>query len=137
MNSENSIQVVSLTSKQRKLRKLSKDHGYRKHTIRLRRILNNGHYVRYPIDFSAGLQLEGQVNLWRAVIDQHLKDVIEHHLVKRNYYLYYDARAFADDQLTGAGAESELAQLNSDLVYEKFERIDNLCRLLREKGVTL
>lgn len=123
--------------KNQKLRRLAKDHGYRKHTIRLRRILNNGLYIRYPIDIVAGLECEGQVNLWRSVIDIHLKDIIEHHLVKRNYYLYYDALAFADDQHTGAGAESELAYLNSDKVYEKFMKIENLCRFLREKGVTL
>lgn len=75
--------------------------------------------------------------LWRAVIDQHLKDVIEHHLVKRNYYRYYDAMVFAREQLEGTGGESELAHLNSDLVYEKFMRIEKLCRFLREKGVIL
>jgi hypothetical protein len=120
-----------------KPRKPSRDKGYRRQTIRLRKILRNGHFVKYPIDYSVALKNEDVVNLWRAVLDQFLKDIIEHHMIKRDYHLYYEARNFIDEQLTGKGQESILALIDPVQAHKDFFKVERLCRGLREKGITL
>lgn len=118
-------------------RKPSRDKGFRRYTIRLRKILRNGYFVKFPIDYSVALENEDVVNLWRAVLDQFLKDIIEHHLVQRNYHQYYEARNFIDEQLTGKGQESILALIDPVQVHKDYSKIERLCRKLRESGITL
>ena len=121
----------------RKVPKEPRDKGYRKVTMKFRRILNHGHFVDYPLHSSVEVENEPQVRLWRAVIDQHLKDIISHHLVERNFYHYYEARKFIDDQLNGNGAECDLAYLDAELTKDVYVMVERTCRELRERGIIL
>lgn len=126
-----------MEQKTRKKRKEAKDKGYRIHTMRFRKILNEGFFVNYPLETQFEIDNEPQVLLWRAVVDQHLKDIISHHLQKRDFYLYYDARKFIDDQMNGVGCECELAFLDPEKTKILFTRLEKVCRMLREKGITI
>lgn len=117
--------------------KEARDKGYRKVTMKFRKILNTGLFVDYPLECHAEVDNEPQVRLWRAVIDQHLKDIICHHLVKRDYKQYYEARKFLDEQMTGVGAECDLAYLDPEKTKDVCVLIEKMCRELREKGITL
>lgn len=118
-------------------RKEAKDKGFRVHTIKLRKILNEGLFVNYPLASQPEVDNEPYVVLWRAVIDQHLKDIIAHHMLKRDFHLYYDARKFIDDQLNGNGCECDLAFLDPEKTKTLFTKLEQVCRMLREKGITL
>lgn len=119
------------------MRKESKDKGYRTQTIQFRKILNEGFFVHYALESSIEIDNEPIILLWRAVVDQHLKDIISHHLVCRNFYQYYDARKFIDDQLNNNGAECDLAFLDPEKTKIIFSIVEKSCRHLREKGITL
>ena len=120
-----------------KKRKPPKDRGFRKYTIRLRKILYNGFFVNLPMDSAPAKELEGQVLLWRAVIDQNLKDIIEHHMVKRNFYQYYDAKRFVDEQLSGQGQECALAFLDPEQTHDRIMQFEGICRKLRDNNIQL
>lgn len=108
----------------------------RQKTTKLRKILHNGYFVNMPIDIPAAT-MEGQIRLWRGVLDQHLKDLITHHLIEKNFNNYYDAIRFFHEQETEKGQEFALACVPSEKVTLVFSRIESLCRSLREKGVKL
>lgn len=122
-----------------KRRAPARDKGYRKYTIKLRKILHNGLFISYPLETHVEVDNEPQVLLWRAVLDQHLKDIISHHMLERNYYQYYNARVFFDEQLdlTSGGQECILAFLDPEKVLGIVQRLEKLCRELRDKGITL
>lgn len=117
-----------------------KNSGYRKYTLKLRKILNHGHFVHYPFQYacsSEGEDPEAHITLWRAVVDQHLKDIISHHMIKRNFYEYYEARVFFDDQVSGVGQECAHAFLEPTKTRDMILKLEKLCRELRDKGITL
>ncbi len=107
----------------------------RRKTARLRRILYNGYFTSFPLPHDT--LLEGQVKLWRGVLDRHLKDLIEHHLIEKNFNHYYEAIRFFHEQENGKGQEHVLACIEIQSVVKAFNGIENLCRNLREKGVKL
>ena len=117
--------------------KEARDKGYRTVTMKFRRILNCGFFVDFPLLTSIEVDNESHIRLWRSVIDQHLKDIISHHLIQRNYHQYYDARKFIDDQISGEGSECDLAYLDADRTKGIYVSIERMCRILREKEITL
>jgi len=128
--------VISLV-KSKRFKKTAKDKGLRKYSIRLRRILYNGLFQGYPLVSSVEVDNEDCIRLWRAVIDQHLKDLIHHHMIKRNWTQYYAARVFIDEQLSGKGNECHLAFLDPKKVYTIFMQFEKLCKFLRSKDIQL
>lgn len=108
----------------------------RRKSTKLRKILHSGYFVNLPVVF-ANTQVEGQVRLWRGVLDQHLKDLITHHLIEKNFNNYYDAIRFFHEQESEKGQEFALACIPSEKVTQVFNGIENVCRQLREKGVKL
>lgn len=109
----------------------------RRNISKLRKIVNNGFFILFPLKSNTELILEGQVTLWRAVLDQHLKDIITHHLEKRNFHQYYDAIKFFREQETGRGQEYALAMIDEKRVISIVNKFENVCRELREKGITI
>lgn len=108
----------------------------RRKTTKLRKILHSGYFVNLPIEFPT--YLEGQIRLWRAVLDQHLKDLITHHLVEKNFNNYYEAiRFFHEQETQEKGQEFALACVPNEKVTRVFNGIENVCRQLREKGVKI
>ena len=107
----------------------------RRSTTKLRKVLHNGFFVNYPVEPKT--LLEGQVKLWRAVIDIHLKDIISHHLIEKNFNQYYDAIRFFHEQQSSKGQEYALALLDPVKVVAVFNKFEKLCRDLREKGIKL
>lgn len=69
------------------------------------------------------MENQSRILLWRAVLDQHLKDIIEHHLVRKNFHRYYDSMKFIDEQNTGRGQECVLAMLNEQKTYRYLHEI--------------
>lgn len=119
-----------------KERKTPKDKGYRRYSIKLKKILHNGFFTRFPLESIPELENEPRVKLWRACVDQMLKDIISHHMIQRNFEEYYDARVFFDDQLTGHGQECILAFLDPTKTHDRVMKIEKLCRVLREKEIS-
>jgi hypothetical protein len=116
-------------------RKIPKDKGYRRYSIKLKKILYNGFFIKFPLDGEVETSNEDRIRLWRAVVDQMLKDIINHHMVERNFSQYYDARVFFDDQLTYNGQECILAFLDPTKTHDRVMKIERLCRVLRERGI--
>lgn len=108
----------------------------RRKSTKLRKILHGGYFVNLSIDIPTN-NMEGQVRLWRGVLDQHLKDLITHHLIEKNFNNYYDAIRFFHEQESEKGQEFALACVPSEKVTSVFYGIENVCRQLREKGVKL
>lgn len=100
-----------------------RDDGFRKFTMKFRKVLHNGLFVNLPMYTRLEKENEARVKLWRAVIDQHLKDIISHHMVTRNFFEYYDARIFIDEQLNDVGEECSLAFLDPRSCTQNFYEV--------------
>lgn len=118
-----------------KERKTPKDKGYRRYVLKLKKIYYNGFFVKFPLEQEIQLENEDRIKLWRAVVDQHLKDIISHHMLERNFMEYYDARVFFEDQLKYEGQECVLAFLDPTKTKDRVLKIERLCRELRDKGI--
>lgn len=109
----------------------------RRHISKLRKIMHNGFFVLFPLKSTTELANEGQVKMWRAVVDQHLKDIISHHLEKRNFNQYYDSIRFFREQESGKGQEYALAMLDEQRMLTLVNKFETVCRNLRDRGVEL
>lgn len=118
-----------------KERKPPRDKGFRKYNLRLKKIFYNGFFVKFPLEGEIEIENESRILLWRAVVDQMLKDIISHHMIKRDFNQYYDARVFFDEQLTYNGQECTLAFLDPTKTHDRVMKIERLCRTLREQGI--
>lgn len=99
-------------------------------------ILRNGYFVKFDLN-TVGKANESRVKLWRAVVDQSLKDIIEHYLVLRNDGLYLDVRRWLDHDSDDVLSCCDFSSLNPVVVRETFNRIEQFCKDLRSKGVLL
>jgi hypothetical protein len=104
--------------------------------VKLLSILRNGYFVKFDLN-TIGKVNESRTRLWRAVVDQGLKDTIEHYLVEPDDVAYLDVVFWRNNDLGCVDVVCDLGSLNSVLVLQTFARIEQLCRELSNKGIRL
>lgn len=103
---------------------------------KLNRIRRNGFFIHMPY----AKENEPEVRLWRAVVDRHLKDIVEYILVidaSVNVSNYREAKDWFDDDLLGLGVVSGFACLGDTLIRSVVARVEQQALELKKQGITL